>query len=431
MFATRSGLEPNSDTAVGARGVRAPARAWVITGLLLVFMLINFADKAVLGLAARPIMHDLGLSATQYGLVSSGFFLLFSIAALGVGFLTDRVPTRWVIFTVALVWAVTQLPMVTTVGFGVLLSSRIVLGAAEGPAFPVANHALHKWFPDAQRNVPSSILVLGAPLGVVITAPALSWLLVHHGWHSAFAVLAAIGIAWCFAWLVAGREGSIGTTADTGAGEEGFTTYWRILGTGTWLASVLAGFAAYWAVSLLIAWLPHYLETALGYDAVATGNLVALVWGIGGLAQLAQGLVTSALMRRGRSSRAARGFLGGGCVLVAGLAMAAFALAPAGWPKIVCMVIGFSIGGVIFPIAQTVCAEITPTGRRGGVLGAYAAVYATSGVAAPYLTGELIDSGNGAAGYQTTFLISAALLVLGGIAAVVFIRPARDACVLT
>jgi len=46
------------------------------------------------------------------------------------------------------------------------------------------------------------------------------------------------------------------------------------------------------------------------------------------------------------------------------------------------MAIGFSIGGVIFPIAQTVCAN-RANPPAGGVLGAYAAVYATSGSPRP------------------------------------------------
>jgi len=36
--------------------------AWVIALLLFLFMLINFADKAVIGLAAVPIMNDLQLT---------------------------------------------------------------------------------------------------------------------------------------------------------------------------------------------------------------------------------------------------------------------------------------------------------------------------------------------------------------------------------
>ena len=43
--------------------------AWGMTALLLLFMLINFADKVVVGLAAQPIMAELKLSPEQFGLL--------------------------------------------------------------------------------------------------------------------------------------------------------------------------------------------------------------------------------------------------------------------------------------------------------------------------------------------------------------------------
>jgi hypothetical protein len=44
--------------------------------LVMLFVLgaINFADKAVLGLAAIPIIKELHLSPAQYGVVSSSLF---------------------------------------------------------------------------------------------------------------------------------------------------------------------------------------------------------------------------------------------------------------------------------------------------------------------------------------------------------------------
>ena len=46
---------------------RTPKGAWGITALLFSFMLINFADKTVVGLAAVPIMRDLDLTPRQFG----------------------------------------------------------------------------------------------------------------------------------------------------------------------------------------------------------------------------------------------------------------------------------------------------------------------------------------------------------------------------
>ena len=123
-----------------------------ITGLLFLYMLINFAEKAVVGLAAVPIMQELELTPRQFGLVGSSFFFLFSLSAILVGFVADRVAARFVILALALSWALVQFPMVGAIGLSTLLACRILLGAGEGPAFSVAVHALYKWFPDEKRT---------------------------------------------------------------------------------------------------------------------------------------------------------------------------------------------------------------------------------------------------------------------------------------
>jgi hypothetical protein len=48
-------------------------RAWIIVGMMVLFMLINFADKAVIGLAAGPIIKDLHLTNEQFGQIGSAF----------------------------------------------------------------------------------------------------------------------------------------------------------------------------------------------------------------------------------------------------------------------------------------------------------------------------------------------------------------------
>src|SRR6195952_658291 len=92
-----------------------PKGAWKITFLLFLFMLVNFADKIVLGLASDPIMKELNLEPQQFGLLGSSFFFLFSVAAIIVGFIVNRVPTRWVLLALAAIWALGQFPMVGTV----------------------------------------------------------------------------------------------------------------------------------------------------------------------------------------------------------------------------------------------------------------------------------------------------------------------------
>src|ERR1700677_3409987 len=115
-------------------------------------MLVNFADKIVVGLAGVPIMTELKLDPEQFGFLGSAFFFLFSISALVVGFIVNRSETRWVLLVLAAIWALAQFPMVGTIGFSTLLICRIILGAGEGPAAAVAAHAVYQWFPDEKRR---------------------------------------------------------------------------------------------------------------------------------------------------------------------------------------------------------------------------------------------------------------------------------------
>uniref|UniRef100_UPI000A8EF55F MFS transporter n=1 Tax=Streptomyces aureus TaxID=193461 RepID=UPI000A8EF55F len=207
--------------AVPAGPPKAPSRtrrrAWIVTALLVVFMMINFADKSVLGLAADAIRQDLGLSASAFGLASSAFFLLFSISGAAVGLLADRVRPKWLLLTMAVLWSVSQAPLAIGGGLAVLIASRVLLGAAEGPAYPVAQQTTLSWFPNHRRNLPGALIVLGITLGVLVAAPVLTWLINHHGWRSAVAAVALVGVVWTLLWIPFGGEGPYATTSDNGS----------------------------------------------------------------------------------------------------------------------------------------------------------------------------------------------------------------------
>src|SRR5438477_3721776 len=226
-----------------------PKGAWKITFLLFLFMLVNFADKIVVGLAGAPIMTDLKLQPEQFGLLGSSFFFLFSISAIVVGFIVNKVPTRWVLLALAVVWALAQFPMVGTVSFTTLLICRIVLGAGEGPAFSVAAHAIDKWFPDEKRTLPTAILSQGSAFGVIFAVPALNWVIVNHSWHYAFGALGVVGLMWVVAWLILGREGPLVQTVAMAKAEPRIP-YFQLLTPRTFVGCCAATFCAHWSLAL-------------------------------------------------------------------------------------------------------------------------------------------------------------------------------------
>ncbi|MEU8620523.1 MFS transporter [Streptomyces sp. NPDC048623] len=409
-------------------------RAWIVTGLLVVFMMVNFADKSVFGLAADEIRADLGLSATDFGLANSAFFLLFSVAAAAVGLLADRVSPKWLLLTMALLWSVAQVPAALGGGLAVLVGTRIVLGAAEGPAFPVAQQTALSWFPDHRRNLPGALVTLGVTLGVITAAPGLTWVITRHGWRAALWVVAAAGVLWAAAWLVCGADGDHRAAADdragAGSGPSGRSAVWaayrRIFGSRTWIGTTVAYFTSYWVVALMLVWMPSYLRNGLGHSPETAGRLVAVPWAIGAVALLGQAALTGWLMRRGVSSRWARGRVGAGLLLLGALCFLAVPLVTGTGAKTALLVAGFGIGGAFATVAITTVAELAPAERRGGALGTMNAVVTTAGLIAPTVVGRMIDS-QGGAGYQNAVVLSAVLLLLGALAAFTLIDPARDA----
>src|SRR6202007_2179503 len=227
-----------------------PKEAWPIVALLFLFMVINFADKAVIGIAAVPMMQELRLTPSQFGLIGSSFFLLFSVSAVITGFVVNRVQTRWALLVMGLVWALIQFPMLGTVGFATVVACRVALGAGEGPAAPVALPSAYKLFPNELRTLPTAIIVQGGGVGIMVALPLLNWIIVNYSWHWAFGVLVVVGLAWTAAWLAHGREGSLAAAAarDVAPTCERLA-YGQLLFSPTILASWCASFAAYWGLS--------------------------------------------------------------------------------------------------------------------------------------------------------------------------------------
>lgn len=402
-------------------------RGWLIVALLFLFMLINFADKAVIGLAAVPLMHDLALSPWQFGLIGGFFFLLFPISAVIVGFAVNRVRTRWALFAMGLVWALTQFPMLGSVGFGALLACRIALGAGEGPAHPVAMHATYKWFPNELRTLPTAIVTQGAGVGILLGLPVLNWIIVHYSWHWAFGALGIAGLAWTAAWLLLGSEGPLGVARSAGAAPAPRIRYARLLGNPTLVASWAALFGAYWGLSLALTWQGAFLIKGLGFVQGKIGLLTALSPAVSVVVVIAGGWLSQHLLSRGASSRLARGLFGGGCVALGGIALLAMPAMPTAALKIAMVTLGVALPSMIYVITPAVVGEITPVTQRGALLAIGTAVSTTAGFLAPIIMGSVIQgAATPLAGFNTGYVICGAVMLAGGLIGMALINPERE-----
>jgi MFS family permease len=400
-------------------------RGWSQVALVFAFMVVNYADKAVMGLASVPIMRDLELSFTQFGELGSAFFLLFSLSGIAVGFLANRVRSKAIMLAMAMVWVCALLPVAWSGSFAVLLASRIVLGAAEGPAFPVALHAVYKWFADAERALPTSVVACGAAFGTGIVAPALTWIIVHLGWHAVFGTLSAAGLLWACIWSVLGKEGPGGRPAAGGA--DAHVSYRLLLSSRTAIGVFIAGFAAYWVIALNVVWLANYLVKALRVAPLEAAWIVALPAILQMLLAPLLAWLSQRLTARGLSTRIARGVVGSMCVATAGVSMICMALLPFGILKVCLIGVSFSIGSVMFTLGSTLIGEITPAAQRGAMLGITNSIHTLAGLAAPFVMGLVVDVGTDlGAGFRNGYLCAGALVAALGALAAALIEPEAD-----
>ena len=400
-----------------------PPRAWVIVAMLFLFMVVNFASKAVLGLAAVPIMTELHLSHDAFGTLSASFFYLFSLSCLVTGFIVNRINTTTVIFVMALVWGVCQLAAIGTVSFELLLMSRLALGVGEGPAFPVGTHAIYKWFPNKRRTLPSAIFSQGASFGVVITLPALNWLLLTLSWHWAFGVIGVIALFWAALWFWLGAEGPIGDPQHEAQPSRPIP-YRRLIFNRTMISAWLSGFGSYWGVALLVSWFTPFLVEGLGFSQRQAGWLSTVPWALSILFAIAGSWVSERLIDRGVSSRIARGVYGGGMVAIGGLALVLLPLIQSEILAFIALVLGLSLGSVIYAMQPAIIAELTPVEQRGSLLAIGTAIWSLSGVVAPVVMGHLIDAGSNAAqSYREGFVVAGSVALVTGLIGMMLMQP--------
>ena len=400
-----------------------PKGAWRITFLLFLFMLVNFADKIVVGLAGVPIMTELKLEPEQFGFLGSSFFFLFSISAVVVGFIVNRVAARWVLLVLALIWALAQFPMVGTVSFTTLVICRIILGAGEGPAFSVAAHAIYKWFPDEKRTLPTAVLSQGSALGVVFAVPALNWIIVNHSWHHAFGALGVVGLMWVVAWFLLGREGPLVQTVATAADTR--IPYSRLLTSRTFIGCVVATFGAYWALSLGLTWFTPFIVKGLGFTQQQAGFISIMPWVFGAFIVILTGWLSQRLMANGMTTRGARGVLGAAPLIAGGLILLGIPHVDSAGMKIALLVIGSGLCGSIYVVCPPMLGEFTPVSQRGAVIAIYGALYTLSGIIAPFVMGTVIQHAGGAMldGYMTGFIINGCVMIVAGLLGLLLLWP--------
>jgi sugar phosphate permease len=414
-------------------------RAWGLTLLLVVLYIINWADKAVFGLVARPLAEEFGLTASQIGLAGSVFFATFTVGGLFAGLLNKWVTLRRVMVLLSLAWAACMLPMVLVASFAVLLVSRLALGLAEGPSSALVHTAVYSWHPPEKRGLPGAWITSGASIAKIAVAPGLAVVAHEWGWRAAFLTLAAVGVVWCAIWLATWQEGPYGAARQARDKREHqkratqettrHSVPWKnIFLSPTFLGGAVAVFTMYALAAVVLTWLPSYFEVGLGYSRLQAGTMFGIPSIAAMLALFVSTFVSDRLISRGASSRVLRGVLPGAVLLLCGLALVTLPSIDSPGMAVFVVSVGYGVGACIFPLLNAAVSQICPAQQLAGGLGFFLALMSVGGLVGPYVTGLVVDAASSpAVGYATAFQVFGLVALVGSVIALLTVNPERDA----
>ncbi|MFC9760311.1 MFS transporter [Rhodococcus jostii] len=416
-------------------GRESRVRAWGLTGILVLLVVVNWADKAVFGLVAQPLAKEFGLTSAQIGLVGSAFFLAFTVGGFFAGVLHKWMSLRWLLLLLCLAWAASMVPLVVVAGFTMLLISRMALGFFEGPSGALIHTGAYSWHPAEKRGLPGAFLASGASIAKILVAPLMALAVANWGWRSTFLILAMVSVVWSVVWLVTWQGGPYGkrpvrktTTAGAAVPTAGPKVPWsRILRTPTFLGALAAVFTMYALVTVVLTWLPSYFEVGLGYSRVQAGTMFGIPSVAGLFFMFLCTSISDRLLVRGASSRVLRGIVPGIALLLCGVALITMPYIETPVVAVMVVSIGYGVGTVIIPLLNAAISEICPPQQMAGVLGVFMAMMATGGLIAPYLTGVIVDNAaTPAAGYASAFQIFGIAAVIGAVIALLTVNSVRD-----
>ena len=168
---------------------------YLFLAFLALLNVMNFVDRQLLASFANFIVPDLGLTNTEFGLLTGIVFLFFyALMGLFMGIIADRVNrTRFIAAGLA-VWSVLTAASGAARGFLGMAVPRMFIGVGESIMTPTAMSLIADRFPASKRGFASGAYYMGVPLGVGVSLLIVGYLGPQIGWRNCFYALGGIGV---------------------------------------------------------------------------------------------------------------------------------------------------------------------------------------------------------------------------------------------
>ncbi|TDL74643.1 MFS transporter [Rhodococcus qingshengii] len=402
---------------------------WIILLAIFIMSIINFADKSITGLAGIHIMEDLNLTSTQFGVVGSSFFWLFSIVGIIGASLSDRFGTGKLLAIMAIIWTIAQSMLLVVSSLPMLIFSRVLLGAGEGAFSATAVSHISKWFKPERRGLAISIINFGNVVGIAVTAPIVVFLISNYGWKQAFFVSGICSFAWLILWLWLGRlKAPISFEEEVSKQENkqniNGKDIWKALRSPIFIFTTLTSFVAYSLIVFGLTFNPAYLMKVKGLSEQQTAMVIAISGLIGAILGMVLAIMSDRLYKKTQSLWKSRTLFTAICATLAGILYSMYPLVNGSGSIIIILSLVNTLVVTINTLNPTAVTSLLPQ-RRGVMTGTYYGVMSSSGIIAPIIFGKLIEASgtNSAGGFSASIYGMSVAVVIAAILIYLFGKP--------
>lgn len=206
-MALRSPTHGESLSPSSTGGSAPNARAWFVLGMLCFVYVLNFLDRQLLSILAKPIQDTLHVTDGQLGLIGGLYFAFFyCFIAIPVGWVADKTNRVWVLSLACAIWSGATMACGFAATYPQLVIARMTVGFGEAGGVPPSYALVSDYFPPGRRGTALGIYNLGPPIGAALGIAFGASIAAAFNWRYAFIVLGAVGFFAAIAVLALVRE---------------------------------------------------------------------------------------------------------------------------------------------------------------------------------------------------------------------------------
>jgi MFS family permease len=399
----------------GQSGNPIAASLVAVLVLLGIATFINYVDRGNLSIAAPMLKDELGISASQLGLLLSAFFWTYACLQPLAGWLVDRYNVNWVFAGGFLLWSLATAATGAVHVFAALFALRLLLGVGESVAYPSYSKIIATNFAEEHRGIANAAvsagLVLGPGFGMLLGGALMG----RYGWRPFFIVLGLGSLLWLIPWIKFKPQQSASIRTDVAAAPTLAEFLQLRSAWGTCVGLFCSNYLSYF----LITWLPFYLVRERQFTMDDMAKIGGAMYLMGAVCGMFAGWLSDRWIAAGGTTTRVRKTIAGGGLALGGISLgvAAFCGSALTVALLIVGMIGFGIlSSNIWAITQTLAGP-TAAGRWTGFQNF---VGNLAGVVAPAVTGFVVDRTGHFAG---AFLIVAGISVIGTVCWVFVIGP--------